>query len=340
MPIWSFVAVSLVVLSRIQAHSNDLAPGAIVDRDFQIVSLAGRGSFSTVYRALQRSRRQRLVALKVLHRGIQQELLRQAGRHRNPYLKEQLLCQRLKDSAVCRVIKVGSTQEGRFYVAMEWALGTTLEAHLSRERGPMPLRAAADVIVQLGRTLDNMHSSRIVHRDLKPGNIMLHVQPSGSMEVKIIDFGIAKMEDENDNIDGDQLLVGTPAYMSPEQAAGLRTDPRSDIFSLGAVTYEMLTGKRHIQLERPRSSSDGYVDYLRSGRPLPTVPPSQMNPSLGPAVDDILGRALARASDRRPKNMVEFLDAMIPSLHASEPEAPRLSLLRRTWLRLTRQELG
>ena len=114
-------------MSRIQSHTSDLAPGAVVNRDFAIEIVVGRGAFSTVYRAVQRSRKDRPVAVKVLHRGIQNLIEQEAGRVRNPYMKEQLLCQRLKDPAVCRVVKVGTTEDGRYFVALEWAAGVTLE---------------------------------------------------------------------------------------------------------------------------------------------------------------------------------------------------------------------
>ncbi len=301
------------------------------------MDLAGRGSFSTVYRALQRSRKSRPVALKVLHRGIQSQIEKASGRSRNPYLKEQFLCQRLKDTAVCRLIKVGATLEGRYYAALEWAGGVTLEEHMQANRAGLDLVQASDVIAELGRTLITMHQNRVIHRDLKPSNIMIDVQNGNRPEVRILDFGIAKLADEDENLRDDDMLVGTPAYMSPEQAAGDVTDARSDIFSLGAITYEMLTGSRHIQLDaKPGRNSEDYVNYLLSSSRLPTNPASKVNGALTNTIDEILARALNRDPVNRPPTVEMLLDELMPALHASEP-VEKVGLLAR-WRRLVRKD--
>ena len=310
----------------------DFPPGAIVDRDFELESLAGRGSFSTVYRARQLSRKSRIVAVKILHRGIQHQLHRQSGYHRNPYLKEQLLCQRLRDQAVCRVLKVGATDEGRYYVAMEWADGITLDRHMKRYTGGMPMQDVADVLEQLGRAVAEMHGSRVIHRDLKPDNLMLKELPSGRLSLKILDFGIAKLLDEDDVIDTDtQFLVGTPAYMSPEQAAGKFTDPRSDIFSVAAVAYEMLTGRRHIDFDTPHRTAEDYVTHLLSEAPLPTCPARERRPDLPGEIDEAISEALSRDWNRRPERIEMFTDDMAVTLRAYGPRRVPVGLFKRTW---------
>lgn len=314
-----------------------MEPGAVVDRDFEVVKLAGRGSFSTVYEAHQRSRKNRRVALKVLHRGIQQSLEKQAGHVRNPYLKEQLLCQRLKDTSVCRVIKVGATMEGRYYVALEWAKGLTLDEYMKDHKKGLPTYLAADVIVQLGKTLGVMHKSRVIHRDLKPSNIMVQPRPD-KLLVKVLDFGIAKLADEDELAGGeDALLVGTPSFMSPEAAAGLPTDRRSDIFSLAAIAYELLTGSRHIQLEYAHRNSQDYIGYLLSDKPIPSFPASASRPELPLEVDRALARALSRIVEHRPDGVEKFLEELVPTLHAFERPQPEGNLLRRTWRKLVGQ---
>ncbi len=322
-------AHALSTRNRIIAHSTDLETGAVVDRDFEIVALAGRGSFSTVYEARQRSKNRRPVALKVLHRGIQSQIEKINGRTRNPYLKEQFLCQRLKDTAVCRVLKVGATLEGRYYAALEWAGGVTLEEHMQLNRSGLDAVQASDIIAQLGRTLVVMHDNRVIHRDLKPSNIMIALNGEGHAEARILDFGIAKLADEVDVVREDDMLVGTPAYMSPEQAAGEATDYRSDIFSLGAIAYEILTGSRHIQLDfGPGRNSEEYVTYLLSDKRIPAKRASAVNHQLSREIDLILNRALNRDPAMRPPSVDLLMEELIPALHAAEP-VPKQGLLAR-----------
>ncbi|MFT7621974.1 MAG: serine/threonine protein kinase [Myxococcota bacterium] len=316
--------------SRLRALSTDLEPGALVSRDFEIVELAGRGSFSTVYKAHQLSRGRGLIALKILHRGIQRQLEKNAGGPiRNPYLKEQLLCERLLDTAVCPVLAVGETLEGRFYVALEWAPGVTLEEHMRQNRSGLHGRQAVDIIVALGRTLQAMHGAGVIHRDLKPDNIMVDVRPDKHLTVSVLDFGIAKLVDEVDGSDVDSMLVGTPAWMSPEQAAGDPTDPRSDIFSMAAITYLLLTGARHIQLSGLGSNSEDYISYLLGDRALPTRPASGMNPAVPRQVDKLLAWGLHRDPARRPQAVGNLMEELVPVLHTHEPPELRPGLLAR-----------
>ena len=324
-------------MSRIQSHTTDLVPGAIVNRDFAVEMLVGRGAFSSVYRATQRSRRDRPVALKVLHRGIQNLIEQEAGRVRNPYMKEQLLCQRLKDPAVCRVVKVGTTEEGRYFVALEWAHGVTLDLYLRDHKAGVPFFLAASVADQLGRALTEMHGNRVIHRDIKPSNIMLQDISGGAAKVKILDFGIAKLGGEDDGVTReDEILVGTPAYMSPEQAAGRITDPRSDVFSLGAVIYEMLTGKRHIQIDK--RTGDDYVRYLTSREAIPTLPLRSLRPEVPPETEAAVHRALSRDWNLRPRVIEELLTDVVTPLYALAPSSnDEGGVFRRAWEAVVRR---
>ena len=308
---------SVLYLKRMTPHASDLKPGEVVDRDFVVDEVVGRGSFSTVYRSRQRSRKDRIVAVKVLHKGMQNEIERLAGHVRNPYLKEQMLCHRLKDPTVCRVIKVGRTDDGRYFAAMEWAEGTTLEHYLRDRETGMDLHVVAAVLDPITRALSEMHLQRVIHRDIKPSNIILRDTESSRPRVKILDFGVAKILDEDDtDLGATDLLVGTPAYMSPEQAATIRTDTRTDIFSLGAITYEMITGRRHIQV--PRNASDGYTDYLLDpALPVPTVPADAIRSDLPEGLSMVLDAALDRDPNNRPPTVEIFFDTIDPLLRSA-----------------------
>ena len=321
------------MLQRTVPHAKDLPPGEIVGKDFEVVRLVGRGSFSTVYEAVQLNRRRRRVALKVLHQGIQHEIERQAGSFiENPYLVEHALSERVRHPAFCRVHRVGS-HNGRFYAALQWAEGDTLDLIIQQQRGTVPLLVAAEIIAQLGGALATMHRHQIVHRDLKPANVMVSLA-DGKVVVKLIDLGIAKNagEAEDRATSATQgMLVGTPAYMAPEQATGRVTDPRSDLFSFAAVVYELLTGQRHIIPPNGGRGAESYVDYLTGASSIPTHPACELRPDLPPEVDEILATALARERRKRPATVEQFCDDMEVVLRAAAPPEPvkRASFLAR-----------
>ncbi len=320
-------------MNRSQSHASDLAVGEIIAKDFEIVRLAGRGSFSTVYEAVQLSRQRRRVAVKMLLVGIQHELERRSEQLvDNPYLTEQALAQRIQNAVVCRVYRVG-THEGRFFAALEWVEGVTLDRFVQSYKGQVPLELAADILADLGCAIADMHRLQVVHRDLKPSNIMVHMPANRRVVVKLIDFGIAKMfgdpETRPVSNSAELLLVGTPAYMAPEQALGKITDPRSDIFSLAAAAYELLTGRRHLAGAAALRGADQFIEYLRSDLPIPAEPATAVRPELPPEVDEILGAALSRKRSGRPNTVERFIDDLEVVLRATAPRPPKASILRR-----------
>lgn len=330
----------LLQLTYSRTQPGDLAPKDMVDEDFEIVETVGRGAFSTVYRAVQKSEENRYVALKLLHSGIQQSLERKEGIQPNPYVTEEALLARLSHPAICKVHRLGITDSGRWYSAMEWVEGETLGAVVRRHRTGLPLIAVADIIAQLGSVLSEMHKLQVVHRDLKPANLMLEGTSSRreALTVRLLDFGLARLAGEDDSIGGTEtLLVGTPAYMSPEQARGGPIDPRSDIYSLATVAYELLTGKRPIQLDKHHIHGDDYVSYLKSDTPLPTTQATKIRPELPEDVDDILNTGLARERHMRPATVERFCDDLEVVLRAHAPATPRPNLLGRALKRLKRR---
>jgi serine/threonine-protein kinase len=303
---------------------------------FVLHEIVGRGSFSTVYLATHQDWNERKVAFKVLHPGIQQRL-EKSGRVQNPYAKEQMLCRRLNDAAICRVLKVGKTSNGLCYAALEWADGKLLEQHIRENPQGMPMWEIAAVLSNLGRVVAEMHIQRVVHRDIKPANIIIQHTDYNSLRVKILDFGIAKLLGENDgDISEDDLMIGTPRYMSPEQAAGEMTRPRSDIFSMAAVTYEMATGKRHIQ--PTRRGAEGYVEVLIGVETIPKEPLLALRPDFPEEAAAMITKALSRDPDERPASVKGLLDAIVP--HIKDKDVPELGLLKRTWDFLNRPVFG
>jgi tetratricopeptide (TPR) repeat protein len=190
----------------------------------------GRGGMGTVYRAYD-PRLRRDVALKFLP----------AGWHQDPAAKARFIDEARAASALdhphtCPVYDIGSTDDGRIYIAMAYCAGGSLAARLAT--GPMPVDQAVRVAVQVASALDRAHEAGIVHRDVKPANIAF----TEHGEARVLDFGIAVLG--TDEWEAPRIAAGTPAYMAPEQVRGEAVDRRTDVWALGVVLYEMLTGSR------------------------------------------------------------------------------------------------
>ncbi|HWP45430.1 MAG TPA: serine/threonine-protein kinase, partial [Blastocatellia bacterium] len=213
-----------------------------ITRDYNIVRLLGKGGMGEVYLAEQVRVGRRQVALKVLNRSCSEdpEIVKR-------FENEAASAGRIHHRNVVMVFESRSTDDGQLYVAMEYVDGQSLRDHIA-ERGPLPLEEVVEITGQVSAGLAAAHKLGIVHRDIKPDNIMLARDEDGSLVVKVLDFGIARLSEPGAT--GTQtrtgMVMGTPFYMSPEQAMGStgdKIDARSDLYSLGMVVYQMLTGK-------------------------------------------------------------------------------------------------
>ena len=218
--------------------------GRIVAGRYRMISLLGAGGMGNVYLA-EDAQLRRKVALKLLSPGFVGDTDRRAR-----FVREARLASALDHPNVCTVHEVGE-DEGRLFIAMQYVEGETLRARL--QRGRLGAGDALDIAAQVASALASAHEAGIVHRDIKPENIMIR----RDRLVKVLDFGLAKLaENKSHPLDGEStartlelktspgMVLGTVAYMSPEQARGLEVDHRTDIFSFGAVLYETLTGKQ------------------------------------------------------------------------------------------------
>jgi hypothetical protein len=211
-----------------------MAPLTEVAGRYEIRAELGRGTMGVVYRAHDRDLG-RDVALKVIRPAVEAA---DAQAYEQRFLNEARAAARLSHSAIVVVHDVGrDPASGALFMALELLRGRTVQAILG-ERGPLPWPEALRLVERVAEGLHHAHEHGIVHRDVKPANVM--VLDSG--EPKVMDFGIAKLESSQLTVAGQ--LFGTPLYMSPEQAQARPVDARSDLFSLGAVLYEMLTGRR------------------------------------------------------------------------------------------------
>lgn len=265
-----------------------MQPRDIVAGRFEIDRLAGSGGMGAVYRAIDRQTGQ-VVALKVLHGH--------SGEHADRFAREARLLSELRHPGVVRFVGSGATDRGDGFIVMEWLEGESLAARF--KRGALP---PAEVIALGARIADALrvaHERGIVHRDLKPQNLFLE---GGSLErIKVLDFGIARILDPGQKLTLTGAMLGTPGYMSPEQARGDReVDARTDVYALGCVMFRALTGRRVF-------TGDDAVSVLIRVATEPAPRASRLCPGLSPALDDLLARMLAIAPTERPRDAAALL---------------------------------
>jgi serine/threonine-protein kinase len=251
-----------------------LAPGDILDH-YRLDAVVARGGMATLYRATD-LRDNSTVALKLPHAEMEADpvLLER-------FRREEEIGQMLEHHGIVRTFN--HEQRSRLYMVLEWVEGRLLRAVMNEQR-PLPVERATCIVVELCDALDAMHKRGIVHRDLKPENVMIGPED----QVKIIDFGIA-MHEEARRIThvGVSPMLGTPDYISPEQVQGKRGDQRSDIYALGIMFYEMLTGRVPFTGPNPLA--------VMNERLIQDPPsPRSLNPALSPVLEEILYRALER----------------------------------------------
>jgi serine/threonine protein kinase/class 3 adenylate cyclase len=255
---------------------------------------------------------QRRVVLKRLAPGSIASVALERCQH------EAMAAARLSHPNVVHVYDFG-IDNGAPYIVMELLDGEDLDSKL-RRMGPLPLPAAVDIVQQMARALSAAHAAGLVHRDLKPANIFLVHGDAGEM-VKVLDFGIAAMRGDGAAQEQPSArLLGTPAYMSPEQARGRTADHRSDLWSAAVVAYVILTGETPF---RSRSSTDLIAAICSD----PIPPPSSKNPSLGRHVDAFFERAFTKDPHRRFQSATELASAFAALADASTPQPTKILLI-------------
>ena len=262
-------------------------PGTVLGGRYEILELLGAGGMGAVYKAKDREV-DRLVAIKVIRRELaaKPDVVRR-------FKQELILARKVTHKNVIRIYDLGEA-EGVKFITMEFVEGRDLRTILT-ERGKLPPEDAAGIIVQVCRALDAAHSEGVVHRDLKPQNIMVDKQG----RVTVMDFGIARSM-ETPGMTQTGVLVGTPEYMSPEQAKGEEADARSDLFSVGIIFYELLTGKS------PYRASSAVAMLVKRAQER-AVPPVREDPSIPRDLSDIAVKCLETDPQRRYQSAQEVL---------------------------------
>lgn len=258
---------------------------------YEIVREIGRGAMGVVYEGRDLSL-MRPVALKTLLLEPIAEELRETFEKR--FYQEARAAAGLQHPCIVVVYEIGiDAAADAFFMSLEFLRGRTLEDVI--ENGPLPWREALRIASRLADALSHAHENGIVHRDIKPGNVMILKKG----EPKIMDFGVAKLDSSKLTSQGD--VLGSPGYMAPEQALEARVDARSDLFSLGTVLYESLTGKRAFG----RGTFSEILMRLAYEHP---TPPSQIGKDIPPAVDHIVAHALAKNPDERYANADQMVE--------------------------------
>ncbi len=312
------------------SSQNRFAPGALLLDRFQIVRFLAKGGMGEVYEA-EDLELQTPVALKV----VRTEIADYPGTMAR-FKREVQLARQVTHPNVCRIFDLFRHRDAEkgdvIFLSMELLHGQTLAEHL-QQNNRIPCRESVSILRQVASGLQAAHSAGILHRDLKPSNIVLETTRSGQTRAVITDFGMAWSQDVATSPSvtrSGQLVFGTPDYMSPEQIEGRNLTPASDLYSLGLVLYQMLTGHKAFECETP------LLSVLRRLTDTPPAP-SRGLPSLNARWDALAARCLDRNPDHRFASAAEFLAALdrtSPRLLCARSYAPLAAMqsrLRAHW---------
>jgi serine/threonine protein kinase len=275
-------------LERATGGEADAWLGRVVDRRYRVLAQLGAGGMGVVYR-VEHLQLGKIAAMKVLHAdgAKDKEIVRRFR------LEAQAVSQ-LNHQNIVQTFDFGQW-DGALYLIMEYVKGEDMGAIIARE-GPMPFRRAAKLFIQVCSALTEAHEAGIIHRDLKPENLMCIRRRDGSEHAKVLDFGLAKLRERDDAaaISTVGQVVGTPYYMAPEQVRAEPLDPRSDVYSLGATLYRVVTGLPPFQASSPMAVLS---KHLTEEVILPTARVPDLDLPL--EMDEIVARAMAKSVDDR-----------------------------------------
>ncbi|HXI55905.1 MAG TPA: protein kinase, partial [Polyangia bacterium] len=291
--------------SLLQSVSNSAAKssvvGSVIGGRYQVRRLSGEGGMGRVYEAEHIDIGKR-VALKILHPAYSQtpdlvERLRREAR----------AASKISHPNVVDVTDSGTTDDGAFFFVMEYIEGIELGELIFREKR-LDVARALGITAQVCRALQAAHDVSVIHRDLKPENVLILPRDGQKDFVKVLDFGIAKSPERDDKDSQGQsarrlthpgMTMGTPEYMAPEQAAGKPADPRSDIYAVGGILYEMLSGN-------PPYDGANFMEILHKKASQSPAPLASLRPDVPPEIEALIMRTLARDPAERPQSMVEL----------------------------------
>ncbi len=273
----------------------DLAPGTALG-EYRIEAKIGQGGMGVVFSAVHP-----LIGKRAAIKILKKELC--ADPHQlERFIDEARVVNQIGHPNIVDVFAFGEMPDGRSYFVMEWLKGETLRARIARSQiGPIEI---AQIVRPLARALEAAHEKGVIHRDLKPDNVFLVAQRDEISTVKLLDFGIAKLAHNDHRVEktATGAIVGTPQYIAPEQAKGYAIDHRADIYALGGIIYELLSG-------RPPFVADNAMEMVAKHLMEKPLPPSHFASMVAPELDDLVLRMLSKTPDGRP-SLVEVCDVV------------------------------
>ena len=271
-----------------EMKNGKFVAGTILENRYRIIGLLGKGGMGEVFRAEDLKLKQE-VALKFLPENLQKN-----ESALNRFIGEVRTARQVSHQNVCKVFDIGES-DGKHFLSMEFVDGDDLSS-LLRRIGRLPSDKAAEISRQICFGLHAIHEAGILHRDLKPANIII----DSKGKARITDFGIAGIEAD---ISKDEIRVGTPAYMSPEQITGRQVTTKSDIYSLGLLLYEIYTGKQVFQ-------ADSLDELIKKHQTTQPTNPSEFVENIDPTVEKIIHRCLEKNPADRPKSALQVALAL------------------------------
>jgi serine/threonine protein kinase len=303
--------------------------GELVGAKYRIVRLLAEGGMGVVYEAQHTVVRRRF-AVKFMRRDLaeRRDILTR-------FQREAEAAGALESEHVAAAVDFGIAEDGAPYIVMEYLVGESLTALLGRQ-GPLPVGRAADLVSQAGRGMEVAHAAGIIHRDLKPQNLFVCRRQDGTDLLKVLDFGVAKLQaiDELSAATRTGAVVGTIAYMSPEQARGDKVvDQRSDVYALGAILYELCSGRK----PHPGESHNAILHHIATQ---PAVPLASVAAELPVDFLELVARALAADPAARPPTAGALVESLAPFARREVWPAPVLDDSGAARVSLTPPSLG
>jgi serine/threonine protein kinase len=282
--------------------TEDPLLGLVLSERYRILGKLGEGGMGVVYLA-EHIVIEKKIALKVLF----PDLTRRADLVQR-FIQEAKSASRIGHENVIDITDFGQSPEGYVFIAMEYLSGQDL-GEVLKASGPMPWSRAQPLVLQIVKALRAAHERGIVHRDMKPENIFIIPRDDGREFVKVLDFGIAKvmgLDEDAPRLTRTGMIFGTPEYMSPEQAQGQQVDHRVDIYAVGCIMYQILTGKVPFEAET-------FMGILSKHMMEVPVPPRTLNPAIDAGLESIILKAMEKDPARRFQSMRELVVALVPA---------------------------
>jgi serine/threonine-protein kinase len=289
------------------AQGADGYLGATVGKKYRIEKVIGEGGMGRVYLATQLAL-EKPVVLKVLRRWLLSD-----ERTVERFRREARTASRLSHPNSITVMDFGETEAGDHYLAMEYLSGKDLQQVLSSE-WPLAEERLIRILSQVLSALAEAHAAGVIHRDIKPENIMIEQRRGDPDFVKVLDFGIAKIQDENSALTRAGFVCGTPEYMSPEQARGAELDARSDLYGVGVILYQLTAGVLPFEANSPAMFATKHLNEA-------PIPPSRRRPEvkISGEMEALVMRALSKNPALRPQTALAFRAQLLAILDLKKP---------------------